>query len=333
MKPHACLCAATESEEVLTVRSKFGVVVVSMVVAFLLPAQAIATEPFAKVGTFALPFLKIGPSARAAGMGGAFTALANDASAVYWNPAGIVELTNTALSLERTVWPADVSLDFAAVVFSVPFTPGTWGVSARALSIDPQTERTIFLPNGTGREFDAGDMSFGVSYAQFFTDKFSAGGTVHFIHSGLAEKSVNTYAVDFGLIYRIGVRGMRLGMMIQSLGGKVNYDSRDSKLPTLFKIGLSVAAYQRGVHSLNTVGEFSHPSDNTERVNVGGEYSFNQFFYLRGGYNVDYDAAGAAAGFGLRIDTAQTSDLKFDYAWEDLGFLGNSHRFSVGFSY
>ncbi len=100
-------------------------------------------------------------------------------------------------------------------------------------------------------------MSLALSYAQFFTDKFSAGGTVHFIHSGLAEKSVNTYAIDFGLIYRIGFRGMRLGMMIQSLGGKVDYDSRDSKIPTTFKIGLSMAAYQRGAHSLLALGEFS----------------------------------------------------------------------------
>ncbi|MFQ5511318.1 MAG: PorV/PorQ family protein [Candidatus Krumholzibacteriia bacterium] len=314
-------------------RCKIGLVVVSFAVASLLPAQSFATEPFAKVGTFALQFLKIGPSARATGMGAAYTAIANDASAVYWNPAGIVEVTNTSVALEHTFWPADISLDFAAAVFTMPFAPGTWGVSARALSIDPQTERTIFLPNGTGREFDAGDMSFGLSYAQFFTDKFSAGGTVHFIHSGLAEKSVNTYAVDFGLIYRIGFRGMRLGMMIQSLGGKVDYDSRESKVPTLFKIGISMSAYQRGVHSFNTTGEFSHPSDNTERVNVGGEYSFNQFFYLRGGYNVDYDAAGAAAGFGLRFDTTQTSDLSFDYAWEDLDFLGSAHRFSLGFSY
>ncbi len=313
-------------------RSK-TIVPLSLILTLILPAQAFATDPFAKVGTFALQFLKIGPSARATGMGSAFTALANDATATYWNPAGMVEVTNTAVALDHAFWPADISVDFASVVFRVPFVAGTWGASARAMSLDPQKERTIFLPNGTGREFDAGDMSFGLSYAQFFTDKFSAGGTVHFIHSGLAEKSVNTYAVDFGLIYRIGFRGMRLGMIIQSLGGKVNYDDRESKLPTLFKIGLSMSAYQRGVHSLNTTGEFSHPSDNTERINLGGEYSFNQFFYLRGGYNIDYDSQGAAAGFGLRIDTTQTSDLNFDYSWVDLGFLGDVHRFSLGFSY
>ncbi|UCG51996.1 MAG: PorV/PorQ family protein [Candidatus Latescibacterota bacterium] len=314
-------------------RSKLGLLMVSVVVVLVLPIHVLATEPFAKVGTYSLQFLKIGPSARATGMGSAFTALANDATATYWNPAGMVDITKTAVILEHTFWPADVSLDFASAVFTLPFLPGTWGVTARALSLDPQKERTVFLPEGTGREFDAGDMSFGLSYAQFFTDKFSAGGTIHFIHSGLAEKSVNTYAVDFGLIYRIGYRGMRLGMMIQSLGGKVNYDSRDAKIPTMFKVGLSMAAYRHGAHSLEGVGEFSHPSDNTETVNLGGEYSFNQFFYMRGGYNIGFDSKGPAAGFGLRIDTTQTSDLSFDYSWEDLDFLGNTHRFSLGFSY
>jgi hypothetical protein len=306
---------------------------ISVIVVLLMPIHVWATEPFAKVGTYSLQFLKIGPSSRPTGMGGAFTALADDASATYWNPAGMVDVTNTAIMLEHTFWPADMALDYASAVFTMPFLPGTWGASARALSMDPQKERTIFLPGGTGREFDAGDMSFGLSYAQFFTDKFSAGATVHFVHSGLAEKSVNTYTIDFGLIYRIGFRGMRLGMMIQSLGGKVDYDSRDAKIPTTFKVGLSMAAYRRGAHSLNGVGEFSHPSDNTETVNLGGEYEFNQFFYLRGGYNFGYDARGAAAGFGLRIDTTQTSDLDFGYSWEDFGFLGDVHRLSVGFSY
>ena len=54
--------------------------------AVLIPVQSLATEPFAKVGTYSLQFLKMGVSARATGMGGAFTAIANDATATYWNP-------------------------------------------------------------------------------------------------------------------------------------------------------------------------------------------------------------------------------------------------------
>jgi hypothetical protein len=315
------------------VRSKIKKAVWGLALVAFLPAQSLATEPFAKVGTYALPFLKIGVSARATGMGGAFSALANDATATYWNPAGLVDITRTTVSVNHTWWPADLELDYAAAAFTLPFVPGTFGVSARGLTMDPQIERTVFLPEGTGETFDAGDMSFGLSYAKFFTDKFSSGGTVHFIHSGLAEKSVNVFAVDFGLVYRIGLWGMRLGMVIQSLGAKVDYDDRESKMPTVFKVAMAATPYQQGVNSLQSVFEFTHPSDNQERINVGGEYSFNQFFYLRGGYNFNADSEGLAGGFGLRIDTSQTSDLVVDYSWSDLDFLGDVHRVSLGFSY
>jgi hypothetical protein len=301
-------------------------------IAFL-PSHAAATEPFAKVGTYALQFLKIPVSARATGMGSAFTAISNDATATYWNPAGLVDLTRTQVSLNQTWWPADISLSYASIGFNLPFVPGTFGLSARALTLDPQIERTVYLPEGTGRTFDAGDMSFGLSYAKFFTDKFSSGGTVHFIHSGLAEKSVNTFSVDFGLMYRIGLWGMRLGMMIQSLGSKVDYDDRASKMPTVFKVGFAATPYQVGANLLQGVFEFSHPSDNQEMINLGAEYGFNQFFFGRAGYVFNADTAGLAAGFGLRIDTSQTSDLEFDYSWTELGFLGDVHRISLAFSY
>lgn len=300
----------------------------------VLPALAAATtKPFEKVGTYSAQFLKIGPSARAIGMGGAFTAVANDATSIYWNPAGIVEQTRTQVTLNSVVYPADIDVYFAAALFNTPYLPGTFGISARALTMDPQEERTIYMPQGTRRFFDAGDMSFGLTYATFFTDRFSAGLTAHFIHMGLADKSVETLAFDFGLIYRIGIQGMRLGMLVQSLGGEVDFDDRSSKLPTLFKVGLSVDAYRSGAHALLAAGEFQHPVDNKERMNVGMEYVFNQFFMLRAGYNIGYDTQGVAGGVGFRIDTSQTSDIGFDYAWEDLGYLGTTHRFGLNFSY
>lgn len=291
------------------------------------------TEPFEKVGTYTAQFLKVGVSARASGMGSAYTAVADDATAIYWNPAGIVAQTRTQVSLNTVTWPADIDIYFAAATFSTPYLPGTWGISARALTMDPQLERTIYMPEGTNRYFDAGDMSFGLTYAMWFTDRFSAGLTAHFIHMGLADKSVQTMAFDFGLIYRIGIQGMKLGMMIQSLGAEVDFDDRASKMPTLFKVGLSIDAYRRGAHALLASGEFAHPSDNKERLNVGMEYGFNEFFYVRSGYNIDYDTQGLAWGVGFRFDTSQTSDIGFDYAWEDLGFLGQAHRFTLNFSY
>jgi hypothetical protein len=308
--------------------------IMGIVMMLLIPALASAsTKPFEKVGTYAAQFLKIAPTARAVGMGSAFTAVANDASALYWNPAGMVEQSRTQVTVNTVVWPADLSIYFAGAIFSTPYLPGTFGITARALTMDPQEERTIYMPDGTDRYFDAGDMSFGLSYATYFTDRFSAGITSNFIHMGLADKSVETIAFDFGLIYRIGIRGMRLGMMVQSLGGEVDFDDRSSKLPTLFKVGLAIDAYRSGANALLATGEFSHPADNKERMNVGMEYSFNQFFMLRGGYNIGYDSQKLAWGVGFNLDTSQTSDIGLDYSWEDLGYLGTSHRFSLNFSY
>ncbi len=309
-------------------------ILAGIVMLILIPGLAAAsTKPFEKVGTYSGQFLKIGVSPRAVGMGSAFTAVSNDATALYWNPAGMVELSRTMVTMNTMVWPADLSLYYAGAVFSTPYLPGTFGITARALTMDPQEERTIYMPEGTNRFFDAGDMSFGLSYATYFTDRFSAGITSNFIHMGLADKSVETIAFHFGLIYRIGIRGMRLGMMVQSLGGEVDFDNRASKLPTMFKVGLPVDAYRSGAHALLATGEFSHPVDNKERMNVGMEYSVNQFFMLRGGYNIGYDTQKLAWGVGFRLDTSQTSDIGLDYAWEDLGFLGTSHRIGLNFSY
>jgi hypothetical protein len=213
----------------------FRKVLIGMVVVMML-APGISygeTKPFEKVGTYAAQFLKIGVSSRAAGMGNAYTAVADDASSIYWNPAGMVAQTRTQVTLNTVTWPADIDIYFAGATFNTPYLPGTWGISARALTMDPQLERTIYMPEGTNRYFDAGDMSFGLSYAMWFTDRFSAGITAHFIHMGLADKSVQTMAFDFGLIYRIGIQGMKLGMMIQSLGSEVDFDDRASKMPTL----------------------------------------------------------------------------------------------------
>jgi len=297
------------------------------------PGSAHAVEIFEKVGTYAAQFLKIGVSARATAMGSAFTALADDASASFWNPAGLVNVDGTVVALNHTEWPADINLEYANYTFSPGFIQGKVSLHARGLTMDPQVVRTIYRQAGTGEMFDAGDMSFGLSYARFFTDKFSAGGTVSWMHMGLADESVNSAVVDFGLLYRIGIRGMKLGMAVQNVGSQVDFNSRASKLPTLFKVGLSVDTYRSGPHSLITVGEFSRPSDNKERQNVGAEYSYNNFIFLRSGYNIGYDTESFAAGAGVSLQTSQSTAIDADYSFVDMGALGGVHRISLGFTY
>jgi hypothetical protein len=284
---------------------------------------------FAKVGTFGGQFLKIGTSARATGMGSAFTGVADDASAVFWNPGGLVNVRGNEVQVNHVVWFADTKLSSAIVAMNPRSIPGTFAFSVRSFWMDPQLERTAYNPEGTGRTFDAGSTTFGLSYARFFTDKFSAGFTLNYLHMGLAETSVNSGSFDFGIMYRIGIRDLQLGMTIQNLGGNYTFDERESKLPVVFKVGLGFNVFKSERQTLMGSIEFQHPADNLETANAGMEYALNGMFFVRGGYNINYDTAGLAFGFGAALPTGEGSKMQADYSGVDMGALGVSHRMTV----
>lgn len=299
----------------------------------ILFATVAAAEEFGKVGTFGAQFLKLGVSARATSMGSAYAAVADDAEAVYWNPAGIVGVRGSQLSISQTEWPADIKLSYAAWVFNPRSIPGTFALSARALWMDEQVERTAFQPEGTGRLFDSGMSSIGLTYSRFFTDKFSAGATLHYVHMGLSDVAVNTSVADIGILYRIGIRGMRIGMAIQSLGGDTTFDERPERMPTAFKVGFSFEPIRVGRQRVIASSEFQHPVDNVERANFGVEYNLNNRMFLRSGYSMNYDSEKLSSGAGFRVGTGRRSYVQLDYGFVDMESLGFVHRVSVGIAY
>lgn len=303
-------------------------IAILLTILLVLPTAANAAG-FAKVGTFGGQFLKIGVSARATGMGSAFTGVADDATAVFYNPGGLVNVLGNEVSLNHAVWAADTKLSTAIVAFNPRSIPGTFAFSVRSFWMDPQLVRTAYNPEGTGQTFDSGSTTFGLSYARFFTDKFSAGFTLNYLHMGLAETAVNTGSFDFGIMYRIGIKDLKLGMAIQHLGGNFQFDERESKLPMSFKVGVSFNAFRNENQRLGVALEFAHPSDNLEHANAGLEYALNNMFFVRGGYHINYDTDGAAFGFGAAIPTGETTRMQADYSGVDMGPLGLVHRLSL----
>ena len=269
----------------------------------LVPGMAMSAQIFEKVGTFDGQFLKIGVGARAAAMGGAFVAVADDATALYYNAAGIarIDAEKSELSLNHANWPAELSFDQVGYVFHVKKIPGAFGVSARALTMQPMEETTAYQPYGTGRTFDAGMMTVGLTYARSFTDKFSAGVTGNFIHEGLADLSQQTVAFDIGTLYDVGTAGMKIGMAIQSIGSQVKFIEREARIPAIFRVGTSATLLSSSDQKLIGSFEFSHPPDNSERMNVGAEYAFRNYLHLRGGHNMNYDSEGVAGGAGFHF--------------------------------
>ena len=302
--------------------------------ALLLPGLVHAAI-FEKVGTFGGQFLKIGVGARGAGMGGAFVAMADDATAVFWNAAGIarIDQDKSQLTLNHANWPAELSFDQVGYVFHMKKIPGAFAVHARALTMQPMEETTAFQPLGTGRTFDAGMLAAGLTYARSFTDKFSAGVTANMIHTGLADLSQQTFSMDIGTLYDVGAAGMKIGMVIQNIGSQEKFIEREARIPSIFRVGTSATLMQGAEQKLVGSFEFSHPPDNSERVNVGAEYSFHKYLFLRGGYAFNYDSEGIAGGVGFHFPVSLAGMADLDYSYTDMLDLGASHRFSMRFEF
>ncbi len=296
-----------------------------------LSTAAGATEIFEKVGTVGAQFLKIGIGTRAAAMGDAFTSIADDASSVYWNPAGLARLSGNTLAVHHAAYPAKLDINAASYVFGVGFMPGMFAVNLRGLSMEPELRTDPTHPDGDGRFFDAGDVLFGVTYARSLTDKFSTGINVNYIQETLADYEAGAASFDLGVLYDTGYRSLRLGMAITNMGAELAFraDAESVKLPILFRLGSSVNLLERGPHVVLSAIEFSHPPDNAERGNWGAEYAFRDFLFARGGYKFNYDSEGLTAGFGVKFPASASAMGKVDYAYNDFQTLGTVHRFSL----
>ena len=161
----------------------------------------------------------------------------------------------------------------------------------------------------------------------------SAGFTGNFISEGLAEYSQQSFAFDIGTLYDVGVMGMRIGMAISNIGSEIKFIDRSARLPSIFRVGTSAVLLQKADQKLIGSFEFSHPPDNSERLNVGAEYSFHKYLFLRGGYNVNYDSEGIAGGVGFHFPVSVAGMADLDYAYTDKKDLGAVHRFSLGFMF
>ncbi len=298
-----------------------------------LPAAAFGAREFEKVGTIGGQFLKIGIGARAAGMGSAFASVADDASAVYWNPAGVARITSNVIAIDHCDWAADISFSHAAYVFDPGYVPGMVAIHARSLYMPEQLVRTVYKPEGDGRKFDNGDVAVGMTYARSLTDKFSAGLTFNYVHSSLADYSSTAYAFDFGTLYDTGFQSLRIGMAIQNIGTNLEYIEDTVKLPIVFRVGMSMNVYQDANYSVLSSAEFSHPPDNRERANVGTEVGYKDFLHLRGGYGFGFDAEGLSLGLGFKVPTSLNAEATVDYAYSDADYLGAIHRISADFRF
>ncbi|MBS1272443.1 MAG: hypothetical protein MAGBODY4_01588 [Candidatus Marinimicrobia bacterium] len=330
---------------------QLGIAVV-MLVTFGLPEIGLAQNNLFQVlggqraGTSSFSFLKIGVGARSAGMSGAFVGMADDASALYWNPAGIAQSGGAELLMTHTSWPADISYEYLGYI--QPFGRNMFlGASAGFLHMDPMEIRTEYKPHGTGEYFNYSDMVLGATFAMRMTDRFSFGVTLKHVQENLAGLILAGQMLDLGTFYWTGFKSLRFSVALTNFGPQVAPDGTFEKPvidggtaefkyaefspPTVFRIGSAMNLIDSDYHTLTASAQLNHPVDNAENFVVGGEYLFLDYLALRSGYKMNADEGGLSFGAGLYIPMFGMETLKFDYAYTDFGRLTAVHRFAIGF--
>jgi long-subunit fatty acid transport protein len=305
------------------------------VVVLLMPSLVFSQ---AKVGTTGVNFLELGVSARAMGMAEAFVASATDASAVYYNPAGLTYVYGRQAMFTHIDMPAGINYEFFGLAYPTESVGGVVGVGIYALNTGDILRTDYYYPYGidqAGNEqyFSAGDLAIGLSYGRFLTDKFSLGLTVKYIQENLETEKAVGWGADVGTCYNSGYRNFKIGMVISNFGPDMKFIEKEFPLPINFKFGGSIDMLESEDHLMMVAAEGSHPSDNLEKYNIGLEYWFQDRFSLRVGQRFNYDSDGFTAGGGLMLPIGEEIDLSVDYAYQDFGFLEQVHRFSIAMAF
>jgi hypothetical protein len=303
-----------------------------------------------KVAQAGLQFLKIDMSARAAAMGGSYIMVNNDASSMFYNPAGLAKMESRwDFNVIRTQWIADISYLGGAVAYNMD-NWGTVGVSFMTADYGNDIIGTRYANNEQGfvetGNLSVGAYTVGLTYAKALTDKFTIGGQVKYAYQHLGENYIDTtgalqknevsgLAFDFGTIFYPGWKSLRLGMSVRNFSPEFKYYEDGFELPLTFTIGAAMDILDIvGPHDnpLLVSVDAVHPRDYADRIHVGVEYSFMKMVHIRTGYKFNYDNEGFTAGLGVQQNIAGIS-VKIDYAYSTMKYFDGIHRIAFGFSY
>ncbi|MBZ0199981.1 MAG: PorV/PorQ family protein [Ignavibacteriaceae bacterium] len=335
----------------------FRIIIVIVCLSFASVTNAqIGGAQLNKSGTTSAQFLKIGVGPRAIGMGGAYTALADDINAMYWNPAGLAKMYSREAYFNHVDWISDVNLDYAGFGMNINEF-GTVGAFVSIMSMGDMKVRTLQQPEGTGEMFSAGAVVIGLSYAKLLTEEFAIGFNAKYINEYIWNENAIGFAFDIGTVYTIPfLNQFRLAASISNFGPKMKLQGRDIlvvttvgagqgnvintdlqleefELPLIFRFGIAVDAIKAAEHRLTLAVDAVHPNDNSESINTGLEYTWNEIFFVRGGYKSLFEEngeQGLTLGIGLNYRLLESLKVKIDYAYQDFGRLKNVQYISLG---
>ncbi len=302
--------------------------------ALFLPGRASAAGfSSGSAGTASGQFLKIAAGARGAGLGEAYSALADDAFSLDWNPAGLIYIKKNSMAVMHAPYLAGTFADYFAYAETAG-DMGAWGLAFKYMNYG-KINRTDSSGLVLG-SFTPYDVAVSVGFACYITgfnkapeERFVLGATGKFIKSKILSED-NTVSADIGLNMPFMFDNrFRMSLTAQSIMGTLRYDKEQASLPLMLRLG-TVTKFS---DYFNLTGDLAAARDNLPYLAMGGEARLpvheDMDAFLRAGFNTRAisDVSGArnvSFGGGLRYKTYQ-----FDYAFSPFGDLGSVHRLSI----
>lgn len=289
-------------------------------------------------GTTSAEFLLFPTSARGAALGNAFAAIANDVSAVHYNPSQLALMSRPGLQASSMSYVAETRYNWIAAGFPMSGGARAFGISIGSFGFGDQLVTTVEDPEGTnGETYSVSQTFVGGTYAQRFSDRFAAGITAKFIQDQLGRTSGSAFAVDFGTTFTADLSGkpLRASFTVRNLGTNIKHSgnalnvvvrrdppqgeqpvpqepaaaelaAKDWPLPVTFNVALAYDMFATSRSRLSLMGEFNQPNNTDPGFNFAGEYtvSLGRSFGLAGRLGYTYAADN-------NIDAAQQGDLNY----------------------
>lgn len=326
---------------------KIAIVSILIMLLFAGTASAKMATEF-HLGTTAFQFVKLPVSARGIALGNAYSALVDDSTALYWNPAALAGLKGLDVQLMYSSYFVDTNYQFMSIGLPVKIKQqdnivdyGTFGLGIKYVNYGEfeYTYPTGYTsePDEDGDTFTCYDYQLIFGYGKQLTDSFRFGFTINYLYEKLEEYEADAYSFDLGFTYQNPdfMKNVRLSFTAGNMGSNIQYYEKRWEMPVIARYGMfwKFLETQNKFHQATTILEFVQYNDAALKSSVGIEYVMNQIFVLRTGYQAGYDAYdNITAGLGLYIPMGG-SKLNLDLAYAPSAELGGVFRAQIGMQF
>ena len=260
-----------------------------------------------------------GAGARALGMGGAFTSVADDASTIFYNPAGLGSIPNHEFTLMHATFFEGTQYNYIGWVYPT-LKLGGFGIGLMRVGTDDIIRRNNYIDIGS---FGFSNLQLLLSYGNRIHEKISLGTNFKIVYQSIDHYSDYGLALDFGIKAQL-TEHISTGFIARDIvPAEIKLISTKESFPTSIVGGLSYKnSFYDDMIDFIAAFEIEKNENRSFKVHAGSELTFSNKYSLRAGYDRDN------ISFGLGYIY---NNLLIDYTYKVLDYIDDSHRFSLSF--